>query len=438
MRIAPSPLAAVIHVAFAALALAQPAPELRFTAPPDLASGTSILTSVRLVASTDQILSWSLGVTLEGLEARELTTAGTDFERLSQGGYAESGKTLDGSAYYSVGVLSFVDQVTLPVGTSEILRVRCAVTRKSPGEVKILPKNGLQLPGDERVFSNEVLLVGGSALGVVTAERAFTITGCAGFLLAASSDSAEGPPGAEPIEVRHGSGIDLEVAVDVASASHLKPTGFSFGVKHDSALLSLSTAELVESVLAGYVKADGFAHVEVSPGGFAVQVLSSASAPEELGPGRHAVARAHYVFEGAGRPGDRLAAAFALSDELTVAGQVAPARFEPRQALPCESTRLEQPLVLGPDWWVRGDANSDGRADLSDAIVILGFLFTGGAASCERAMEVNRDDKVDISDPIALLSHLFVGGPAPLAPFPGCGAAEETRPCARFPCPAGG
>jgi hypothetical protein len=51
-------------------------------------------------------------------------------------------------------------------------------------------------------------------------------------------------------------------------------------------------------------------------------------------------------------------------------------------------------------------------------------------------MEVNLDGKVDISDPIALLAHLFLGSPAPAAPYPACGAAEETLPCAKFPCPA--
>ena len=31
--------------------------------------------------------------------------------------------------------------------------------------------------------------------------------------------------------------------------------------------------------------------------------------------------------------------------------------------------------------FLRGDGNTDGTVDISDAIAVLGFLFTGGAAA---------------------------------------------------------
>jgi hypothetical protein len=85
----------------------------------------------------------------------------------------------------------------------------------------------------------------------------------------------------------------------------------------------------------------------------------------------------------------------------------------------------------------RGDANGDGRSDISDAIAILKFLFTGGSLECGDAADVNDDGGHDITDPIALLNHLFLGGAAPPDPFADCGpdptpddlTCESHEPC---------
>ena len=62
----------------------------------------------------------------------------------------------------------------------------------------------------------------------------------------------------------------------------------------------------------------------------------------------------------------------------------------------------------------RGDANADGRLDLSDAITVLSFLFTGGIEpTCRRSADVNDDGEVNITGPIRLLGHLFLGDPPP-------------------------
>jgi hypothetical protein len=63
----------------------------------------------------------------------------------------------------------------------------------------------------------------------------------------------------------------------------------------------------------------------------------------------------------------------------------------------------------------RGDANVDGRVDLSDAIGILDGLFLGGPSpACTDAADANDDGRIDLSDPIALLGALFLGsGPLP-------------------------
>lgn len=85
--------------------------------------------------------------------------------------------------------------------------------------------------------------------------------------------------------------------------------------------------------------------------------------------------------------------------------------------------------------FLRGDANEDGVADISDAIVTLGFLFLGEPSKldCEKSADADDSGVLDISDPVYLLIHLFVGGPPPAAPFPECGpldpAADSALEC---------
>ena len=83
----------------------------------------------------------------------------------------------------------------------------------------------------------------------------------------------------------------------------------------------------------------------------------------------------------------------------------------------------------------RGDANSDGLTDLSDAVTILMHLFLGRQGpSCLDAADANDDGKLDISDPVAILSFLFLGGerlsPAcGLDPTPDDLDCEESSDC---------
>jgi ELWxxDGT repeat protein len=86
----------------------------------------------------------------------------------------------------------------------------------------------------------------------------------------------------------------------------------------------------------------------------------------------------------------------------------------------------------------RGDTNTDGALDLSDAIATLGYLFLGSdAPGCLDAADTNDSGAVDLSDAVFTLSFLFLGGPAPAAPFGGCGAdpADDALDClAAAPC----
>ncbi len=85
----------------------------------------------------------------------------------------------------------------------------------------------------------------------------------------------------------------------------------------------------------------------------------------------------------------------------------------------------------------RGDSNSDGKLDLSDAVNVLSYLFLGATApSCSDAADANDDGKVDISDPVRLLGFLFLGDPAPPGYEPGHPQVDDTPDeldCAQAP-----
>ncbi len=86
----------------------------------------------------------------------------------------------------------------------------------------------------------------------------------------------------------------------------------------------------------------------------------------------------------------------------------------------------------------RGDCNADGAVDIADAVCILNWLFTGGAApGCVAATNTNGDDAANVADATYLLNHLFAEGPALVAPFPDCGPAtlpaDEELSCVNPP-----
>ncbi|MEC9476232.1 MAG: hypothetical protein VX764_04260 [Planctomycetota bacterium] len=75
--------------------------------------------------------------------------------------------------------------------------------------------------------------------------------------------------------------------------------------------------------------------------------------------------------------------------------------------------------------FLRGDADSNLRLDLADAIINLVYMSnacpTCPIPTCPKALDVNDDGRIDIGDGILLLNFLYLDGPEPPPPYPEAG-----------------
>lgn len=95
-------------------------------------------------------------------------------------------------------------------------------------------------------------------------------------------------------------------------------------------------------------------------------------------------------------------------------------------------------ITSGGTLFVRGDPNSDGKTDLSDAVAILNYLFLGGLEpTCLDSADTDDNGQVQITDAIRVLDYLFSGGPPPAVPAESCGTdpTEDELDCEGYvPC----
>jgi hypothetical protein len=63
-----------------------------------------------------------------------------------------------------------------------------------------------------------------------------------------------------------------------------------------------------------------------------------------------------------------------------------------------------------------GDANSSGGVNISDAVYLVAYIYSGGPAPNPLAAgDANCDSAVNISDAVYLIAYIFSGGPIPCA-----------------------
>ncbi|MEM7260700.1 MAG: hypothetical protein AAF488_01830 [Planctomycetota bacterium] len=83
-----------------------------------------------------------------------------------------------------------------------------------------------------------------------------------------------------------------------------------------------------------------------------------------------------------------------------------------------------------PAFFLRGDADASGTLDLGDVMPIL----SGSPHDCPASLDTNDNGAVEVTDAVLLLGYLFLDGPAPAAPFPAVGfdptpVGDDGLPC---------
>lgn len=271
--------------------------------------------------------------------------------------------------------------------------------------------------------------------------RALAVAGvaCLWLLFAGAADIE-----AQTIRVRPGAYASApggEVTLPIELETTDLVTGFSFGVSHDGAAVRLDSVAPTEDLLtamgldAGADPTGDFFLVDLDPAGdttgfIVAAILSQDDAGIGLGAGTHHLFDATYVVE-AGASG---------STTIEVSGSVGVPAVELTIDVDSGTGRTFEgssvEVTLGTSFQ-RGDANADGRLNISDATHILFYLYRGGdLGTCPIALNANGSvdqgepgvedlDDIRIDDAIRILQYLFSAGIAPAAPFPDCGQSPS-------------
>ena len=97
---------------------------------------------------------------------------------------------------------------------------------------------------------------------------------------------------------------------------------------------------------------------------------------------------------------------------------------------------VDFPEPPSPEGFVRGDSDGDGVAGLTDAVLVLDYLFRGGRVpACGKAADVDDDGDINVTDAVYLLNFLFLGRRSPPEPFSSCGAdpTDDGLSCETLP-----
>ena len=79
-----------------------------------------------------------------------------------------------------------------------------------------------------------------------------------------------------------------------------------------------------------------------------------------------------------------------------------------------EASQWSDSLEVTVHDFLCGDANADGFVNISDAVYLIQYIFSGGPAPNPLAEgDANCDVDVNISDAVYLIGYIFSGGPAP-------------------------
>ena len=214
-----------------------------------------------------------------------------------------------------------------------------------------------------------------------------------------------------------GGTFPIEVILDSLQGEPL--SGWSYGVCHDAAALSVHSVVSGDMVIEVTGSPPAFELFDLEDGGYSTGVVFFGPGLDALPPSQGALAIGTYSHNLAVGESSTLSFCETLG--------IPPVAIT---LIPVLSGDNETPVtssgtitVLDTYPWIRGDANDDGLVNLADGIFLLNELFQGGpAGTCFAAKDTNDDVSVDTADAIYLFNALFLNGPPPAAPYPECEA----------------
>ena len=226
----------------------------------------------------------------------------------------------------------------------------------------------------------------------------------------------------------------LTVPMILDSTAGSEIVGWSYGVCHDPAVISIESVELGSAITSILGPAGPFIFLlEIEADGYAISLLLDSLPFTTLPVGVSEISVANYVHQLS--PGE--------STVMTACSTIG--------TPPVDLVAVEPSAVIIPGtpiagtWtgfataFVRGDVNDDDGVNLADAVFLLAELFAGGDGGlCPLAKDINADGTINIADPVDLLNALFAGGSFPPAPFPDCGSVpgQTLADCPTFvSCP---
>lgn len=221
------------------------------------------------------------------------------------------------------------------------------------------------------------------------------------------------------------------IAEDPASGGFPNATqGFSMGLEHDPAVLSVAGAP--QPVLPF---APDFAQPSILANGWTIGVVYSFIGAQVLAfPAATPVVEIDYEISGLiGSPQTSTSLDWSsalgsppVSNVVVVGGQSIDASF---------ANGLVDLVPVSDLAFIRSDCNNDLFINIADGIFLLNDLFLAGPdPACAAACDTDDDGTVDVSDAIVSIQYQLLSGPPPAAPFPACGV-DPGAPCEASACP---
>jgi hypothetical protein len=363
------------------------------------------------------VTAWNLAVRHDRphLALEEVSLVGTGADLRQADGFAKY-EILDDSTragFVSSVVLSASGGASLsPVGTSILARARYRGVLNYTLAETAWVRYDHRLPASTLGINRNVVVAGGAEKLPAEGHLVISITSPS-FSLGFDPAKAAALPGKE-------FSVSAVLTTDGNKISS-GPIAWSISVKHDPAVLELVEATTVGTALDAFRPEDIFLMTEEVDNetgtGFVSVAILNLSGPRSLpANGKATVAIARYRALDGTELGTHTTVAFSdglrgsgvpIGNGVTFLGGVE------------GPSAADLDVLIDRVTFVRGNANGDGRINLSDVNFIINRLFKSGPAPrCLDAADVNDDGKINLSDVIYLAAYLFQSGRRPPAPFP--------------------